>query len=114
VALQRLLHDPLPQKAEESVALERNMGIKYRHVMGEVLFPMVKCRPDILIHTILLSQYMANPDEVHYTALKCLVQYLALTPDDGIYYWRQHPQHDLPYAAMPTMYPDNHIIQEHH
>jgi hypothetical protein len=45
------------------------MGIKYCHAMGEILYPMIKCCPDILAHVILLSQYMANPGEPHFLAL---------------------------------------------
>lgn len=53
--------------------------------MGEVLYPMIKCRPDISAHAILLSQYMNNPGEPHYVALKQLIQNLSVTPDVGTY-----------------------------
>jgi hypothetical protein len=68
-ALTRLLQCVPPETTEQKLELECRMGIKYRHVMGEVMYPMVKCRPDISTHTILLSQYMNHPREEHYLAL---------------------------------------------
>ncbi len=90
-SLTKLLNRPTPTMPEEAVALESKMGFKYRQVMGEVLSPMVKCRPDISNHAIILSQYMTNPGEVHYTALQAVVHYLLQTPAEGIYYWQMTP-----------------------
>ena len=53
--------------------------------MGEVLYPMIKCHPDISAHAILLSQYMNNPGEPHYVALKQPIQNLRVTPHVGTY-----------------------------
>jgi hypothetical protein len=78
-SLTKLLQCPTPTTQEEKYNLEKYMGIKYRHIMGEVLYPMIKCRPDVSTHTILLSQYIENPDEAHYLALKRLVAYLVHT-----------------------------------
>jgi len=111
-SLNKLLQGETPNTPEETVALEQRMGIKYRHAMGEVLFPMVKCRPDISHHAILLSQYMNNPGEVHYTALKAMMHYLVLTSSEGIHYWRQHPRLDLPEAPWPNPHPDTHNNME--
>lgn len=36
--------------------------------MGEIMFPLVTCQPDISSHAIILSQYMDNPGEHHYNA----------------------------------------------
>jgi hypothetical protein len=79
---------------------KNKMGIKYRHTMGEVHYPMIKCQPDISMHTILLSQYMNDPGEAHYVVLKQLIQYLSVTPDVGIYYWREHPHVVIGYDAL--------------
>jgi hypothetical protein len=88
------------------------MGIKYRHTMGGVHYPMIKCQPDISMHTILLSQYMNDPGEAHYVVLKQLIQYCSVTPDVGIYYWREHPHAVLPDAPLPQLHANNHILQE--
>ncbi len=68
--------------------------------MGGVHYPMIKCQPDISMHTILLSQYMNDPGEAHYVVLKQLIQYLSVTPDVGIYYWREHPHVVIGYDAL--------------
>jgi hypothetical protein len=59
--LMLLLNCPTPETDQEKTDLENKIGIKYRHAMGEVLYPMIKCRPDISAHAILLSQYMNKP-----------------------------------------------------
>jgi hypothetical protein len=87
------------------------MGFNYRQVIGEVIYPMMKCRPDIAFHATKLSQYMENPAEEHYTALRQLCNYLAHTIDDGIYYWRTNPRLDLPQAPHPTPYHDNYTME---
>jgi deoxyuridine 5'-triphosphate nucleotidohydrolase len=111
-SLRKLLQCNLPQTETEQKQLEERMGIKYRHVMGEVLFPMVKCRPDISVHTIILSQYMNNPGQPHYEALKNLDRYLAHTVDEGIYYWRSSPVLALPTGTVPTLHHDNYTLTE--
>jgi hypothetical protein len=88
------------------------MGIKYRHVMGKVLFPTVKCRPDISVHAIVLSQYMNNPAQAHYKALKDLVRYKAHMADDGIHYWRTDPDDTLPSMAPPSLHDNNYDMVE--
>ncbi len=111
-SLRRLLQCDLPQMETEQKQLEERMGIKYRHVMGEVLFPMVKCWPDISVHGIILSKYMNNPGQSHYKALKDLVRYLAHTADEGIFYWRSSPVLTLPSGTIPTLHDDNYILTE--
>jgi hypothetical protein len=57
-----------------------------------------------------LSQYLENPAEEHYHALRDLVGYLAATIADGIYYWRKHPVMDLPEGSMPRVQSDNYNL----
>ena len=101
-----------PMMDDEKITLETRMGIKYRHVMGKVLYPMLKCRPDISVHAIFLSQYMKNPGEEHNKALKSLVCYLAATHFEGIYYWRKQRHNTLPYRNPPQLHEDNYKIKE--
>jgi hypothetical protein len=67
------------------------MGFNYRQVIGEIIFPMMKCRPEIAPHAIKLSQYMENPAKQHYEALRDILAFLAHTVNDGIYYWWKTP-----------------------
>jgi hypothetical protein len=87
------------------------MGFSYRQVIGEIIYPMMKCRPDISFHATKLSQYMDNPAAIHYQALRLLCSYLAATITDGIYYWRDHSRMDLPEAPNPIIHSDNHTIE---
>jgi hypothetical protein len=111
-ALAKILNCPIPTTDLEKKQLESNMGIKYHHVMGEVMYPMVKCRPDISTHAIILSQFMNNPGEAHYIALKELVKYLAATISEGIHYWRENPNLSLQEGSTPNLYPDNYTLKE--
>jgi hypothetical protein len=111
-SLTKLLHGPRPNTDIEREQLQQEFGFKYRQLMGEIMFAMVKCRPDISIHVIILSQFMDNPGPEHYKALKQVANYLAQTLDTGIHYWRTSPLLDLSNQPIPTLHQDNYQIQE--
>jgi len=102
----------VPKIIPEKIQLKEAMGFNYRQVIGEIIFPMMKCRPEIAPHAIKLSQYMENPAEKHYQALRDILGYLANTLDEGIYYWRPQPRMDLPAAPLPSLHPDNYLMPE--
>jgi hypothetical protein len=110
--LAELLNCQTPATYQERLELERRMGIKYHHAMGDILYPMIKCHPDISAHVILLSQYMANGEPHHYLALKQLIQYLSVTADVGIHYWRKAPHSALPEAPLPSSHIDTYTLTE--
>ena len=99
-----------PEDASDQEQLCQEFGFRYRQVIGEVLYPMVKCRPDISTAVIKLSQYMANPAREHYQAVDNLIKYVAATYTEGIVYWREHPCNHLPDKGIPTVHPDNHTL----
>jgi len=99
-----------PTTATEVDQLRNEMGFNYRKVIGECLWPMVKCRPDISPHIIKLSQYVDNPARDHYKAAKDILNYLATTKSEGIYYWREHPVDSLPDGELPTLHHDNYQL----
>jgi hypothetical protein len=101
-----------PDDPNAQSALQQKFGFKYRQVIGEILYPMVKCRPDISTAVIKLSQYMANPASDHYQAVHNLVKYIAATYTEGIYYWRELPCEHLPDKPLPTLHPDNYVIKQ--
>jgi hypothetical protein len=102
----------VPTTVPEKLKLKQTMGFNYRQVIGEIIFPTMKCRPEIAPHAIKLSQYMENPAEVHYQALRDILGYLAKTANEGIYYWRTTPRMDLPAAQLPSLHPDNYVMSE--
>ena len=100
----------IPPTMEAKTQLRQRMGFNHRQVIGEVIYLMMKCRPDIAFHATKLSQYWENPTEAHYEALWQLCNYLAHTITDGIYYWRQKPRTDLPSHPYPTIHHNNYTM----
>jgi len=58
-----------PVEDKEKKQLEIRMKFSYRQALGEVLYAMVTCRPDISMAVTKLSQYANSPSEIHYNAL---------------------------------------------
>ncbi len=44
-----------PNTLDEQLQLKSTMGFNYRQVIGEVIYPMMKCWPDISFHATKLS-----------------------------------------------------------
>ena len=74
----------------EKEALEKDMGFTYRAVLGEILYTMVTCCPDISFATTKLSQCAIAPAKCH-IAIKNVFRYLLATVDNGITYWCNTP-----------------------
>ena len=85
------------------------MKFNYRQAIGELIFALVTCRPDISFPLIKLSQYSQNPAEVHYKAVIKIFHYLKATVNRGIYYWRPQSNHNFPEAACPTPSKQTHL-----
>ena len=94
------------------IALEESMGFKYRKALGELLFCMVTCRPDISFPVIKLAKYANAPAEIHYLAIKHIIKYLRSTIDHGLHYWRTTTMYQdiLPKIPCPTLF---HIQNDH-
>ena len=99
---QRQLEQHIDTTPEEIIALENEMGFGYRQAVGELIYALTTCRPDISYPIIKLSQYSTRPGRIHFEALKTVYRYLHQTKDEGIHYWRQTPRDDLPDAPLPT------------
>ena len=63
------------------------MGIKYRNGLGELIYALVTCRPDLSYAVVKCAQATVCPHEIHYYALRHIMKYLYTTRDDGIYFW---------------------------
>jgi hypothetical protein len=72
----------------------------YRSGIGELIYAMVTCRPDISTAVVLESQHSACPAECHYHAVRHTLKYLYVTRDDGIYFWRAKPLMKLQEHSM--------------
>jgi hypothetical protein len=92
-------------------ALSKRMGINFRKAIGELIWPMTTCRPDISQAVVKCSQASAAPSETHFNAIKSIFRYLAATPNDGIYFWRTSPRMDLPDDALPQTHSTPHDLK---
>lgn len=101
-----------PTTDEDKVKLQIKMKFNYRQAIGELIFAMVTCRPDISFPLIKLSQYASNPAQQHYEAVIHIFQYLHATIDEGLIYWRSSPNHELPEHPLPTVHSDNYDTTE--
>ncbi len=106
-----------PETEKEERELEKAMGFSYRQAIGELIFALTICRPDIAVPVIKLSQYASRPAVEHYKAAKAVFVYLNATREDGLVYWRKLPRDDLPNVPHPRTvtpedilrtYPDSH------
>ena len=77
------------EKGQEDLA--KRMGIGCYNGIGELIYAMVKCRPDLSYLVVRCLQYSSKPHEIHYHAVRHMLKYLYQTRTDGIYYWRTTP-----------------------
>ena len=55
---------------KSQAALAKAMGCGYRNLVGELIYAMVTCRPDIYFSTVKCAQASACPAEIHFKAVK--------------------------------------------
>ena len=96
-----------PTNDQDKAHLQLSMRFNYRQAIGELIYAMVTCRPDISFPLIKLSQHSANPAQIHYEAVVNIFRYLHATIDDGIIYWRKTPNMSLTEHPMPQVHHDN-------
>ena len=91
-------------------ALAKRIGFGYRKAIGELIWPMTTCRPDLSQAVVKCSQASAAPTETRYNAIKS-IRYLAATMSDGIYFWRTAARMDLPDDELPTIHSTPHDLR---
>jgi hypothetical protein len=67
------------------------MQIKYKGGIGELIWAMTTCRPDIAFTSIKLSQSYSALAEHHHHGLEQAIPYLDITRNDGRYFWHTKP-----------------------
>ena len=98
----REIENSSPLDSTEKDLLEEDIGFTYRQAIGELIYAMVTCRPDISYAVIKLSQYSVRPARIHYQAVQQVIKYLACTKTRGIYYWRNSPNYSLKLHPSPS------------
>ena len=63
-AYKRELENEISFSAEELKKHERRAGFSYRQAIGELIYAIVKCRPDISFPIIKLAQYFTKPSGI--------------------------------------------------
>lgn len=81
--------------------LQRRFKFNYRSGVGELIYAMVTCRPDISAVTVKCAQHSTCPADIHFQAVKHAIKYLVATRKDGIYFWRATPLTSLPEHPLP-------------
>jgi hypothetical protein len=83
--------------------LKKQYGFGYRNGIGELIYAMVTCRPDISTTVVRCAQHSACPAEQHFHAVRHAIKYLYVTRSDGIYFWRKEPLMHLPEHPIPDV-----------
>jgi hypothetical protein len=83
--------------------LAKSMQLNYRSGVGELIWAMTTCRPDLAYASVKLSQSNSCPDEIHFHGLKHALKFLYTSRDDGLYFWRTCPRDELPEGPLPTV-----------
>lgn len=94
------------EKVQEQLKNDFKFG--YRSGIGELIYAMVTCRPDISTAVVQCAQHSVCPSKYHYHAVRHAIKYLYITRKDGIYFWRPKPRMDLPEHPVPTSNVSNH------
>ena len=92
--------DPDP-KAQAKLA--KLMEISYLSGVGEIIWVMTTCCPDMAYTSVKLSQASTCPHEHHFHGVKHPLKYLYSTNDDGLYFWRTAPCDEFPDGPRPKI-----------
>jgi hypothetical protein len=109
---QRQLENADIPTSKEISTLEEEYGFGYRQAIGELIYALTTCCPDISYPVIKLSQYSIRPNRIHFEAVKMIYRYLHATKDEGIYYWRKNPRLDLPPSPIPELKRDTNYNED--
>ena len=77
--------------------------IKFTAGVGELIWAMTTCCPDLAFASVKLSQSNSCPHELHFHGLKHALKYLYASREDGIYFWRTSPRLELTEGPVPTI-----------
>ncbi|EJK59937.1 hypothetical protein THAOC_19786 [Thalassiosira oceanica] len=99
--------DPDPKAQAD---LTKRFGFGYRNAIGELIYAMVTCRPDLSYAVVRSSQFSSCPHEVHFQGVRHMLKYLLLTKDDGIYFWRRNPKPNLATVPPPKINSNDHDL----
>ncbi len=91
------LGNPNP-KAQASLA--KSMQLNYHSGVGELIWAMKTCQPDLVYASVKLLQSNSCPHELHFHGLKHTLKFMYNSRDDGLYFWRTAPRPELPEGPL--------------
>jgi hypothetical protein len=86
------------------------MQVKYRGGVGELIWAMTTCRPDLAFASIKLSQSNTAQAEIHFHGLKHAIRYLHTTRHDGFFFWCTAPHPELPKGPLQLVNSNRHDL----
>ena len=92
--------DPDPKAQADRT---KKMTFSYQSIVGELIYPVITCRPDLAFSVCATSQQNACPHEIHFNGAKHMFKYMYVTKNDGIYFWRTTPKENLPFVEPPKI-----------
>jgi hypothetical protein len=93
--------DTDPKKQAE---LAKSMQLSYQSCVGELIWAMTTCRPDLAFVSVKLSQSNSCPHEHHFHGLRHAIKYMYTTCNDGLYFWCTTSCSELPEGPLPMVH----------
>ena len=87
---------------KRQATLAKEQQLSYRSGVGELIWAITACHPDLAYTDVKLSQSNTAPDTIHYNGLKHALKFLYNSRDNGIYFWCTAPRSELPEGPTPT------------
>jgi hypothetical protein len=84
--------------------LAKTMQLNYRSGVGELIWAMTTCRPDLSYASVKLSQSNSCPHKLHFHGLKHALKFLYNSRDDSLYFWCTGPRLELPEGPIPPVH----------
>jgi hypothetical protein len=95
-----VMGDPDPKV---QARLAKTMEINYQSGIGELIWAMTMCCPDMANASVKLSQANSCPHDHHFHGVKHALKYLYSTKDDGLYFWRTAPCNEFQEVPLPKI-----------
>ena len=83
--------------------LAKSHQLLYQSGIGELIWAMKTCQPDLAYTSVKFSQSNTAPANIHYHGLKHALKFLYNSCNDGLYFWRTSPRPELPEGPPPTI-----------
>ncbi len=83
--------------------LAKDMKMAYQSGVGEIIWAMTTCCPDLAYVGVKLLQSNHCHHEHHYHGLRHALKYLYVMRDDGIYFWCTQPRMELKEGPLPVV-----------